>query len=61
VAANSAPVGDLESVALTLTIHRELRGGAAMADAVHAGRAGLDREDPRQFVGWCVTTAFGGG
>ncbi|WP_214406914.1 CHAT domain-containing protein [Pseudonocardia lacus] len=61
VAANSAPVGDPESVPLTTGVHRALRDGAAMAEAVHTGRAVLDREDPRQFVSWCVTTAFGGG
>jgi hypothetical protein len=51
----------VNAVELMGGLHAELAGGASMADALHAARAGIDRTDPRGFVNWCAFTAYGAG
>lgn len=59
--ASVAPVGDVEAVELNAALHRELRAGRSMTQALHAARSEQDTAEPRSFVNWCATTAFGGG
>lgn len=61
LAASVARVGDVEAVELNTALHVELRAGRSLADAVHGARATVDPADPRAFVNWCATTAFGAG
>ncbi|MGI5126023.1 CHAT domain-containing protein [Pseudonocardia sp. CA-107938] len=59
--ASVVTVSDVESVDLMTALHAGLRGGASLPAALHAARAGLDRDDPAQFVNWCAFTAYGAG
>ena len=57
--ASAVMVPDLEAVSLMRSLHEFLLRGATMAEALHAARATIDRDDRRAFVNWCAFTAFG--
>jgi len=57
--ASAVMVPDLEAVSLMRSLHEFLRRGATLAEALHAARATIDRDDRRAFVNWCAFTAFG--
>jgi CHAT domain-containing protein len=57
--ASTVMVPDLEAVALMRSLHEQLLRGATLADALHAARSALDRDDAGAFVNWCAFTAFG--
>ena len=57
--ASAVVVPDLQAVSLMRALHQRLRGGATLAEALHAARAGADLDDPGAFVNWCAFTAFG--
>jgi hypothetical protein len=59
--ASTVAVGDTEAVPLMRALHERIAAGAGMAEALHAARAGVDRDDPRGFVNWCAFTAYGAG
>jgi len=59
--ASVVAVADVASIELMTALHTGLRGGATLAQALHTARAGLDRDDPAQFVNWCAFTAYGAG
>lgn len=59
--ASVVAVGDVESVALMGALHDGLAAGRTTVDALHAARAEIDTDDPRQFVNWCAFTAYGAG
>jgi hypothetical protein len=53
------PVPDAAAARLMVRVHEQLRGGATLAGALHAARAGLDLDDPADLVNWCGFTAYG--
>jgi tetratricopeptide (TPR) repeat protein len=57
--ASTVMVPDLEAVALMRSLHEHVLRGATLADALHAARSALDRDDAGAFVNWCAFTAFG--
>jgi CHAT domain-containing protein/tetratricopeptide (TPR) repeat protein len=57
--ASAVMVPDLEAVALMHSLHEQLLRGATLADALHAARSALGRDDAGAFVNWCAFTAFG--
>jgi tetratricopeptide (TPR) repeat protein len=57
--ASAVMVPDLEAVSLMRSLHQSLLRGATLAEALHAARATIDRDDRRAFVNWCAFTAFG--
>jgi tetratricopeptide (TPR) repeat protein len=57
--ASGVVVPDRDVVPLMSGLHEQLLRGHRLADALHAARATVDREDPRMFVGWCAFNAFG--
>jgi tetratricopeptide (TPR) repeat protein len=57
--ASGVVVPDRDVVPLMCGLHEQLQEGHRLADALHAARAGVDRDDPRMFVGWCAFNAFG--
>ncbi|MDQ3973497.1 MAG: CHAT domain-containing protein, partial [Actinomycetota bacterium] len=57
--ASVVTVPDLDAVRLMCLLHEHLRGGATLADALHAARELLDRDNPGEFVNWCGFNAFG--
>jgi hypothetical protein len=40
-------------------LHREVRSGASLGEALHRARAGLQPEDPHAYVSWCAFNAYG--
>jgi hypothetical protein len=59
VLASSVVVPDLDLLHLMTGVHKAIRDGQTLAQALHSARAGIDREDPKQFVSWCAFNAFG--
>jgi CHAT domain-containing protein len=59
--ASSAVVPDWDVVPLMRALHAALRHGASLAEALHAARASIDRQDPASFVSWCGFSAYGAG
>jgi CHAT domain-containing protein/tetratricopeptide (TPR) repeat protein len=59
VLASSVIVPDRDLIPLMTGLHTAISGGRTLAHALHAARANIDREDPRQFVAWCAFNAFG--
>jgi CHAT domain-containing protein len=59
VLASSVVVPDLDLIPLMTGLHAAISDGRTLARALHAARASIDREDPRQFVAWCAFNAFG--
>ncbi|HEX6234250.1 MAG TPA: CHAT domain-containing tetratricopeptide repeat protein [Jiangellaceae bacterium] len=59
VLASSVVVPDLDLLPLMTGVHKAIRDGQTLAKALHSARAGIDREDPKQFVSWCAFNAFG--
>ena len=57
--ASGVVVPDRDVIPLMSGLHEQLLRGHTLADALHAARAGVDRENPRTFVGWCAFNAFG--
>jgi hypothetical protein len=57
--ASAVVVPDRDVVPLMGALHRAVRSGATLAQALHRARGTLDREDPRSFVSWCAFNAFG--
>jgi hypothetical protein len=42
-------------------LHAAVRRGATLAQALHAARGTVDRQDPASFVSWCAFSAYGAG
>jgi CHAT domain-containing protein len=59
VLASSVVVPDVDLIPLMAGLHTAISDGRTLARALHAARASIDREDPRQFVAWCAFNAFG--
>ncbi|HEX6339105.1 MAG TPA: CHAT domain-containing tetratricopeptide repeat protein [Jiangellaceae bacterium] len=59
VLASSVVVPDLDLIPLMTGLHAAISDGRTLAHALHAARASIDRDDPRQFVAWCAFNAFG--
>jgi CHAT domain-containing protein len=59
VLASSVIVPDRDLIPLMTGLHTAISGGRTLAHALHAARANIDHEDPRQFVAWCAFNAFG--
>lgn len=59
VLASSVVVPDLDLTPLMNGVHAAISDGWTLAHALHAARAAIDCEDPRQFVAWCAFNAFG--
>lgn len=57
--ASAVVVPDWNTVPLMRALHEEVRRGATLAEALHAARETVDREDPSSFVSWCAFNAFG--
>ena len=57
--ASIVPVSDAASVALMSELHRQVRSGNSLGEALFHARSGLDREDPHEFVNWCAFNAYG--
>jgi tetratricopeptide (TPR) repeat protein len=57
--ASGVVVPDRDVVPLMCGLHEQLVRGHTLSDALHEARAGIDRHDPRMFVGWCAFNAFG--
>jgi hypothetical protein len=57
--ASTVLVSDLDAVGLMCALHKRLLAGDTMADALHAARASIDRDQPLSFVTWCAFNAFG--
>jgi len=41
------------------SLHEHALAGSTLAQALHAARARLDRDEPGGFVNWCAWNAFG--
>ncbi|GAA3805674.1 CHAT domain-containing protein [Cellulomonas soli] len=59
VVASIAAIPDVEAVDLMVGLHRRLRSGDTLAHALHAARAGIDRQTPGGYVNWCTFGAHG--
>jgi tetratricopeptide (TPR) repeat protein len=60
VVASVVAVPDVDAVGLMASMHRVLRRGETLPDALCAARSGLDRDDAGAFVTWAAFNAFGG-
>jgi len=52
-------VPDAAAVPLMRGLHRRIRHGDTLGEALFHARAGLDQEDPHEFVNWCAFNAYG--
>ncbi|MEP7054754.1 MAG: CHAT domain-containing protein [Actinomycetota bacterium] len=52
-------IPDLDSIPLMRALHEHVLAGAALPEALHQARAGIDTESDPGFLTWCAFTAFG--
>ena len=57
--ASAIVVPDWDVVPLMCALHKSIRRGATLAEALFAARSALDPEEPRAFVTCCAFNAFG--
>jgi tetratricopeptide (TPR) repeat protein len=61
VVASSADIPDHTVTPLLRLLHGAMTDTPSLAEALHAARREVDREQPTSFVAWCAFTAFGAG